>query len=1104
MTETSISPPLKILRSFAAQVATKFALPVQFSPEDQLKGPTEELSKSLGALLKKAVDVVTEVHLSDVSGRPDMGVTVDHLLAGHIELKAPGKGADPKKFKGANKNQWTKFQDLPNLIYTDGNEWTLFRNGQRIGAMVRLSGDITEDGAKGVVEKDAEALSKLFYDFLSWHPIVPSTPKALAELLAPLCRLLKSDVLAAVQDPMSDLSTLAKDWRTYLFPDADDKQFADAYAQTLTYALLLARFSGASDVTTDGAAKAIKAGHRLLSDALKILTVDEARNAIEVPVSLLERVMAEIDVAKLTSKSKGDLWLYFYEDFLAAYDIKMRKDRGVYYTPVEVVQAQVHLIDELLTGKFLAEHSFVDEKVVTLDPACGTGTYILAALRFALNKVENAKGPGMRVSAASTAASNLHAFELLVGPYSVAHLRLTQQLSSEKAAIPEDGVHVYLADTLESPHALPPKHLPLTYKNLGEEHKRAQKIKSGTPVLVCLGNPPYDRQEIEDDDTSLERRKGGWVRFGDTGVDGTGILQDFIVPLSEIDAGLHAKNLYNDYVYFWRWALWKVFETLSPRGIVSFITASSYLRGPGFAGMRKVMRQTFDDLWLIDLEGDSRGTRITENVFEIQTPVVIAVGVRYSVPSPDSPAKVHYARITGTADEKLGHLKAIKGLADLHWREALNGWFDPFIPTTDSVYWNWPLLTDIFPWQENGVQFKRNWPIGETLELLERRWAALVSQSGTDQRLALKESEARTIERAYKPLSGTEKRTAPLNTLKADSPSVPPVKYAFRSFDRRFALLDIRLCDRPRRQLYAAHGPEQLYLTSLLTEVLGEGPSATATALIPDLHHFRGSFGGRHIIPLWRDITATEPNITSGILSTLEQIFQTTVSPISLFSYSYAVLFAPEYVKTFWEELTTPGPRVPLTKERALFEKAALLGKKLIWLHTFGERLVPDGVTPGTIPGGKARCKVGTPTTPDNYPKEYSFNGATKELHIGAGVFEHVEPEIWDFSISGFHVLQSWLAFRMQKGAGKKSSPLDRFRPNVWQFDDELLKLLWIIEATLGMIPELDAIVSEIRASAVFSAGDLPTPTAEERASRSETDDEDSEPSVQMSLSDAE
>lgn len=181
-------------------------------------------------------------------------------------------------------------------------------------------------------------------------------------------------------------------------------------------------------------------------------------------------------------------------------------------------------------------------------------------------------------------------------------------------------------------------------------------------------------------------RTGGrrWVRFVDKGE--RAILDDFLEPARASGAGVHLKNLYNDYVYFWRWALWKVFESTEGPGIVSFITASSYLRGPGFVGMREWMRRTFDELWIVDLQGDNLGARKTENVFAIQTPVAIAVGVRFGQPSPDVPATVHYARIEGTREEKLARLAAIQGSADLDWSECPTDWHAVFLPRTAGDY----------------------------------------------------------------------------------------------------------------------------------------------------------------------------------------------------------------------------------------------------------------------------------------------------------------------------------------------------------------------------------------------------------------------------------
>jgi len=202
-----------------------------------------------------------------------------------------------------------------------------------------------------------------------------------------------------------------------------------------------------------------------------------------------------------------------------------------------------------------------------------------------------------------------------------------------------------------------------------------------------------------------------------------------------------------------------VFESQGGPGIVGFITASSYLAGPGFAGMRQLLRRTFDDLWVIDLEGDNLGARKTDNVFAIQTPVAIAIGVRYAEPSPETPATVHYARIEGSQAAKLERLSQVQRFADLPWKECPADWTAPLLPLTGSAYFRWPLVTDLFPWQENGVQFKRGWPIGETAEVLEQRWRALLALK--DRKAAFRETPDRKVTGSYPALGDKETRLPP-------------------------------------------------------------------------------------------------------------------------------------------------------------------------------------------------------------------------------------------------------------------------------------------------------------------------------------------------------
>ena len=205
------------------------------------------------------------------------------------------------------------------------------------------------------------------------------------------------------------------------------------------------------------------------------------------------------------------------------------------------------------------------------------------------------------------------------------------------------------------------------------------------------------------------------------------ILEDFLAPVREAGGGVHLKNLYNDYVYFWRWALWKVFESTEGGGIVTFITASSYLKGPAFAGMRRKMREVFDELWIVDLEGDNLGARKTENVFAIQTPVAIAIGVRNGNPKPLQPARVRKVRFTGSAQEKLAQLDGIQAFSDLSWQECTAEWGAPFYARGTGGYFDWPKVTDVFPWQHSGVQLKRTWPIGVTQRVLADRWRAFLA-----------------------------------------------------------------------------------------------------------------------------------------------------------------------------------------------------------------------------------------------------------------------------------------------------------------------------------------------------------------------------------------
>ena len=992
-----------------------------------------------------------------------------------MELKRPGLGARPEHFTGHNRAQWERFKALPNLIYTDGAEWSLYRSGQLI-LRVRVAADVSQGGGNVLDREALGGLHKLLRDFLYWEPIVPGTAEGLARFLAPLARILRDDVRSALARQADPIRKLATEWRGLLFPEGDDAQFADAYAQTVTYALLLARFEGASSLSPLSAVQELQRQHALLAEALQLLEAPSVRAELRMPIELLERAIQSVDSAKL--HRSGDPWLYFYEQFLGAYDPKLRNDRGVYFTPVEVVRAQVALAAELLKTRFKRPLAFADDNVVVLDPAVGTGTYPLAVLDHAAEEVEQRLGPGAVAGKLGDLADRLYAFEILVGPYSVAHLRLSQRLRD--AGVTNKAAKVYLTDTLESPNNLPAFTSSLLQQQLSDEREYALKVKKDVRVFVCLGNPPYDREERDPDDT-LGPRKGGWVRYGDEEQQGTTttkpILEDFLAPVRESGQGLHLKNLYNDYVYFWRWALWKVLDSTGDAGIVTFITASSYLRGPGFAGMRRKMREVFDELWIIDLEGDNLGARKTENVFAIRTPVAIAIGVREGPPRPDSPATVWKSRLTGTERAKLTALDSVTSFDKLEWEECTADWSSPFYSEASGAYSDWPEVTDVFPWQHSGSQLKRTWPIGETREVLAERWQRLLATPVSDVGRVFRETGDRKVGNRYPSLyDPTVQEPSILSLL--GKPSTPGItRYAYRSFDRQWIVADSRVGDRIRPDLWRTYGPNQVYITSLLTKTLGIGPAAAATAAVPDLDSFCGR-GAKDVIPLWKDAEATIPNVTNGILDELAATYVTDVGAQRLFAYAYGILAQPAFVERFWEELEMPPPHLPVTKSVGLFQRVADHGERLLYLHTYGERFgSPDD--DGSVPQGSARCTKAV--SQEDYPRTFSYDPGSRVLRVGDGEFAPVSPKVWDYSVSGLQVVKSWLDRRKLERPGRKSSPLDDTRPQRWVFTEELLELLWVLEATLALQPQGENLLNEVCASPLFQKNELPTPTAEER-----------------------
>ncbi|MEK7837160.1 MAG: type ISP restriction/modification enzyme, partial [candidate division NC10 bacterium] len=288
-------------------------------------------------------------------------------------------------------------------------------------------------------------------------------------------------------------------------------------------------------------------------------------------------------------------------------------------------------------------------------------------------------------------------------------------------------------------------------------------------------------------------------------------------------------------------------------------------------------------------------------------------------------------------------------------------------------------------------------------------------------------------------------------------------------------LADNRVADYLRPDLWRSHSDRQVYLSSLLSHPLGGGPAATAAAFVPDLHHFKGSFGAKETIPLYRDRDATVPNLAPGLLDLLSETYAREVTAESFLAYAFGVLAHPRFTDTYSAELETRELRVPITKDANLFEKVRALGARVVCMHTYGEGFVPNGKQRGRVPQGSARCTKAVPDRPDSYPERFYFVEESNTLRVGEGEFAPASREVFEFEVSGLKVVQSWLKYRMKQGAGKKSSPLDDIRPERWtsQFTTELLEMLWVLEATVAGYPEQAALLNAVVEGECFLASEL-------------------------------
>jgi hypothetical protein len=1074
--------------AFGAKARAKLANPgASGEPEEQLRAPFEQLLADFAELAnfpKTAVAAVGESSVSDLKTRPDYAVTVHKALVGFIELKAPGKGADPRKFKDPHdKAQWEKLHSLPNLIYTDGNAFSLWQDGELVDSVITLIGDIESSGSQ---LQASPGLVSLFEKFFRWEPIPPRSAKDLARVSARLCRLLRDEVTEQLALKSPALTSLAMDWRKLLFPEANDKTFADGYAQAVTFGLLMARAKGIRLATGfEKVARELTHTSSLIGAALRLLT-DNAENQATLKTSLgtLTRVLDAVHWPTI-SKGKPETWLYFYEDFLEVYDNTLRKLTGSYYTPPEVVGTMVRLVDEVLRSPRFGQSAGLASPTVTVaDPATGTGTYVLGVLRKIAETVQADEGAGAVQEAINAAVNRLIAFEMQLGPFAVAQLRILAEIVDLTGAAPKTPARMFVTNTLGNPED-DEGWIPGILAPIAQSRRDANKIKREEPITVVMGNPPYKEKA---------KGRGGWVEGENALAEKTAPLADWMPP-REWGVGAHSKHLRNLYIYFWRWATWKTFDhgPGNKTGIVCFITVAGFLSGPGFQKMRDYLRRTCDDIWVIDCSPEGHQPEVNTRIFQgVQQPVCIVLASRSAKSKAETPAKVRFQSLpAGHRTEKFAALGKLT-IGGKAWMDCPTDWRAPFLPASTGAWATFPALDDLFIYNGSAVQPMRVWVIAPDADSLNKRWQTLVNAKPTE-KMSLFHPTLRDGEPSDRHihsvvqygLAGHQPRTVTL--AEETRPCLPPIRYGHRSFDRQWIIPDPRVITQPNVALWESYSDKQVFLTALMAHAPTSGPALTFTGLLPDKHHYKGSFSGR-VFPLWRNSATTEPNLRPKLLAFLAQKFGALVTAEDVMAYIAAVAAHPAFTARFQDDLSTPGLRIPFTADPKTFAAAVELGRTVLWLHTFGERLAdpakgrpaaPPRLPPARRPNIPKDGAI--PQDPTAMPDSINYDANKKRLLIGKGYVENVEPGVWNYEVSGKQVLLQWFSYRKKNrerpiiGDRRTPSPLGNVQPDHWlaEYTTELINVLNVLGCLVDLEPAQAALLEKICAGPTITAEDL-------------------------------
>lgn len=879
-----------------------------------------------------------------------------------------------------------------------------------------------------------------------------------------------------------------------LVADIDEHGFANMYAQTLVYGLLVARLTNPQKFATDASAGIVDFGTPLLDvlyrsfrEPSSDFDLDEL-GLVELANELREAPVEEILDNFGAADRRDDPVVHFYEDFLDFFDKEQRKDLGTYYTVVPVVQFMVKAVDEVLREQFSLELGIADAStwkevaqrnnfeiplrveansqfVKMVDPATGTGTFLLEWIRLARTRfveARNGKDKDWPKHLTEHVIPNMAGLEISLASYAVAHLKTAFEIprgTSKVVRLP-----IFLTNTMQPTSDNVAAQL--FSDPLSEESHLADQVKSDPGVTVVIGNPPY-KDKVKGEGPVVELR----LRGSDP------LLADF-TPDDSRGLGVQAKILRNRYVFFWRWAMDRVFGTpqLKP-GVVAFITSAAWLRGPVFEKMRSYMREG-NNVWVVYLGGELKNnTPGDENIF---SQITIGTAICIVVKAPHlGQGQLRYKSLSGSRVSKFEWLNN-NGLFDDDWLTLDIAQDEPITEGKSSEWREFVSIIDLIPFQANGIYQQRTWVNDASKKVLKERWEKLANARVSSRAELMKETASRNIGSRGHDLE-TELPLGPIND-RVNSEAVSIVRYSFRSLDRQWLLADSRVLDRPSPELWQVRGPKQLFFTCLNAVPTEAGPTVSIAPYIPDLNYFHGRSG--KVLPVFRDKKNSEWNLLPGLIVLLNQHLSNSINEATLFSYIAGVTAFPAFSARFTDDLREGGVRIPITLDRDLLMEVADLGSTAIELFTYCEKTLNREKVRSSVRLKNGPHVVGARAVPREMPESAVYDSDSETLHLGDLVVGGVPESVWNYQVSGMHVVKKWVGYRKANPSAKWSSPLNDIITETWPkaWTEELLDLLHVITQLRNHESKHESLLGKVLSgpllsnSAVKNAGLLPAP----------------------------